>query len=413
MEHDRGVSEAGLSTAGRHVGDSGLPSAPAVRVTVVAVLLPLVIATVAGLVLLWPSGEPPEVEGAQRSDATVLDVRECAAPPEGSGSGECREADVRIDSGTDDGVVVVVPVPFGAGAPDFEPGDRVIVGAVPDAPIESRYELLDYQRQLPLLILALTFAAAVIALSGWRGVASLASLGLSIAVLITFVLPALLDGRPPLAVAVVGASTIMIATLYLSYGVSVRTSVALLGTLFSLTLTGVLGLVFTTVGRFTGLADEASAYLGAVGGSIDIRGLLLAGLVIGALGVLDDVTVTQTAAVWELANADPEASRRSLFGAGLRIGRQHVSATVNTLVLAYAGASLPVLLLFAVSGQGPLDTVTNELIAQEIVRALVGGLGIVAAVPLTTLIAALAVRERPRPRGNRGRRARAAAHVSS
>ncbi|HJU96383.1 MAG TPA: YibE/F family protein, partial [Jiangellaceae bacterium] len=188
--------------------------------------------------------------------------------------------------------------------------------------------------------------------------------------------------------------------------------VALLGTLLSLTLTGVLGLVFTTAGRFTGLADEASVYLGAVGASIDIRGLLLAGLVIGALGVLDDVTVTQTAAVWELADADPEASRRALFAAGLRIGRQHVSATVNTLVLAYAGASLPVLLLFAVSGQGPLDTVTNELIAQEVVRALVGGLGIVAAVPLTTLIAALAVRERPGLRRIRGRRMRAAAHLS-
>ena len=234
-------------------------------------------------------------------------------------------------------------------------------------------------------------------MSRWRGLASLASLGLSIAILITFVLPALLDGRPPLAVAVVGASTIMIATLYLSYGFSVRTSVALLGTLVSLTLTGVLGLVFTTVGRFTGLVDEASAYLGAVGASIDIQGLLLAGLVIGALGVLDDVTVTQTAAVWELADADPEASRRSLFAAGLRIGRQHVSATVNTLVLAYAGASLPLLLLFAVSGSGPRHR--DERADRPGGRAGARrGLGIIAAVPLTTSIAALAVRERPRLR---------------
>jgi len=412
MEHGHSTGESGLPSTGQHAGESGLPSAPAVRLTVIAVLLPLIAATVAGLIVLWPDGDLPDVEGAQRSDATILDVRQCAAPPEEDSGEECREADVRIDSGADEGVRVVVPVPFGAGAPDYEPGDRVIVGAVPDAPIESRYELLDYQRQMPLLILAVMFATAVIVLSRWRGLASLASLGLSIAILITFVLPALLDGRPPLAVAVVGASTIMIATLYLSYGFSVRTSVALLGTLLSLTLTGVLGLVFTTVGRYTGLADEASAYLGAVGASIDIQGLLLAGLVIGALGVLDDVTVTQTAAVWELADADPEASRRSLFAAGLRIGRQHVSATVNTLVLAYAGASLPLLLLFAVSGQGPLDTVTNELIAQEVVRALVGGLGIIAAVPLTTLIAALAVRERPRLRRSRGRRARAAVDVS-
>ncbi len=413
MEH--GHHGSGLPSAGHHASESGLPSAPAVRRTVVAVLLPLVLATVAGIVLLWPGDDRPQVEGAERSDATILEIRECAVPAgEESASGEeCREADVRIDSGPDEGVQVVIPVPFGTGAPDFEAGDRVVVGAVQDAPIESRYELLEYQRQLSLLILVLTFAAAVIALSRWRGVASLASLALSVAVLITFVLPALLDGRPPLAVAVVGASTIMIVTLYLSYGFSLRTSVALLGTLLSLTLTGVLGLVFTTLGRFTGLADEASAYLGGVGASIDLHGLLLAGIVIGALGVLDDVTVTQTAAVWELADADPAASRRSLFAAGLRIGRQHVSATVNTLVLAYAGASLPVLLLFAVSGQGVLDTVTTELIAQEVVRALVGGLGIVAAVPLTTLVAALAVRERPRLRRRRGRRARPAVDVSA
>jgi uncharacterized membrane protein len=227
-------------------------------------------------------------------------------------------------------------------------------------------------------------------------------------ILIVFVLPALLDGQPPLAVAVVGASAIMICTLYLSHGVSLRTSVSLLGTLISLSLTGLLGLLFTNAGRFTGLADDSAPFLAILGESIDLRGLLLAGLVIGALGVLDDVTVTQTAAVWELAHADPAASRRTLFSAGLRIGREHVSAAVNTLVLAYAGASLTLLLLFAGSGQGPLDTVTTELVAQEVVRALVGGLGIVAAVPVTTMVAALVVRERPR--APRLRRAHAA-HV--
>jgi uncharacterized membrane protein len=204
-------------------------------------------------------------------------------------------------------------------------------------------------------------------------------------------------------VAVVGSSAIMIITLYLSHGISVRTSVALLGTLISLTLTGLLGAYFTQAAQFAGLADESSAYLGALESDIDVRGLLLAGLVIGALGVLDDVTVTQTAAVWEVARADPDATRPRLVGAGLRVGRDHVAATVNTLVLAYAGAALPVLLLFAVSGQGVIDTVTTELVAQEVVRALVGGLGIVAAVPVTTVLAALAVRERPRRRGRRVR----------
>jgi uncharacterized membrane protein len=380
-------------THGQHAGEVGLPSAPAVRRTVVAILLPLILATVAGMVLLWPDGDAPRIQGAQNADATVLEIRECETPAEAE---DCLEATVRIDSGPDEGVEVVVPVPFGEGAPVFETGDAVVIAAAEDQPIESRYELMDQQRAWPVFALALTFAVAVVALSRWRGLAALASLALSVAILIVFVLPALLDGKPPLAVAVVGASAIMIGTLYLSHGVSLRTSVALLGTLISLSLTGVLGSLFTTVGRFTGLAGDSERYLATVGESIDLRGLLLAGLVIGALGVLDDVTVTQTAAVWELADADPAASRRTLFSAGLRIGREHVSAAVNTLVLAYAGASLTLLMLFAVSGQGVLDTVTNELVAQEVVRALVGGLGIIAAVPVTTLVAALAVRERPR-----------------
>jgi uncharacterized membrane protein len=396
-------------THGQHAGEAGLPSAPTVRLTVVVILLPLIFATVVGMILLWPSGDGPQFEGAQRADATILDIQECAQPVDAQPSEACLDATVRIDSGPDQGIDVVVPMPFGEGAPVFEPGDAVVIAAAADQPIESRYELIDQQRAWPLFALAVTFAVAVIALSRWRGLAALASLALSVVILIVFVLPALLDGQPPLAVAVVGASAIMICTLYLSHGVSLRTSVSLLGTLISLSLTGLLGLLFTTVGRFTGLADDSASYLAALGESIDLRGVLLAGLVIGALGVLDDVTVTQTAAVWELADADPAASRRTLFSAGLRIGREHVSAAVNTLVLAYAGASLTLLLLFVGSGQGPLDTVTTELVAQEVVRALVGGLGIVAAVPVTTMIAALVVRERPRVA--RVRRAHAAASV--
>jgi uncharacterized membrane protein len=394
-------------THSKHTGEAGLRSAPAVRRTVIAILLPLIVATVVGLVLLWPDGDKPRIQGAQRADATILDVQQCA-PPAGNESGEaCPEATIRIDSGPDQGIDVVIPLPFGEGAPVFRAGDAVVIGAAFDQPIESRYELIDQQRAWPLFALAVTFALAVVALSRWRGLAALASLALSVLILIVFVLPALLDGKPPLAVAVVGASAIMICTLYLSHGVSLRTSVSLVGTLISLSLTGLLGLLFTTLGRFTGLGDESAPYLASLGLNIDLRGLLLAGLVIGALGVLDDVTVTQTAAVWELADADSTASRRTLFSAGLRIGREHVSAAVNTLVLAYAGASLTLLMLFAVSGQGVLDTVTTELVAQEVVRALVGGLGIVAAVPVTTLVATLAVGERTRD--SPGRRARAVA----
>lgn len=393
------------------------PASPQVRRFVLCVLVPLVFATIAGLVVLWPSGDPPSIEAGVRTDAVILGIRQCAdtvdtpSVPADEGeqsTGECREADVRIDSGPDAGTETVVPLPFGVGAPDFEVGDEVVLGALPDAPLDSRYEVLDFQRGVPLIWLGVAFAGAVVVLSGWKGLAALGGLAVSILVLVGFVLPALLTGGEPLPVAVVGASVIMIVTLYLAHGFSIRTSVALIGTLISLTLTGVLGSLFTSLARFTGVADDATSYLGTVNAELNVRGLLLAGLVIGALGVLDDVTVTQSAAVWELAAADPASSRRSLFAAGLRIGREHVAATVNTLVLAYVGASLPLLMLFSVAGHGVTGAITTEAVAQEIVRALVGGLGIVAAVPVTTGLAVLAVRGRPHRRaGRRGHRSMA------
>jgi uncharacterized membrane protein len=381
--------------------DDAASSNPAVRRMVLATLAPLVVATIIGLIVLWPSS--PEVDsfyGGERVNATVIDIQPCAdidAP-------ECREAAIRLDNGPDADAEVTVPLPYGEAAPDVELGDKIVVRGVADQPLAQRYDFVDFQRSIPLLALAVVFALAVVALSRWRGLAALAGLGISVLVLTMFVLPALLNGESPLAVAVVGASAIMICTLYLSHGVSIKTSVALLGTLVSLTLTGLLGSAAIAAAQFTGLADDSAVYLGAMASQIDLRGLLLAGLVIGALGVLDDVTVTQASAVWELAAADSAMRRGQLFAAALRIGRDHVAATVNTLVLAYAGAALPLLLLFVAAAQGFTDVVTTEIVAQEVVRALAGSLGIIAAVPVTTALAVVAVRTRQRPRGRRVRR---------
>lgn len=399
---------------GTHLHPDDQPANPRVRAVVLAVLIPLMLATLAGLVVLWPTDEAPTIEAGVRTDAHILDVRPCTtlegdAETQNSVDGtECQEAEVRITSGPDEGVETVVPLWFGSGAPEFEPGDDVVLSATPGQPLEQRYEVLDFQRGAPLTWLGVMFAVAVVVLSRWKGLAALGGLAISIVVVVFFLLPALLAGREPLPVAVVGASVIMIVTLYLSHGLSIRTSVALIGTLTSLTLTGVLGAVFTLLGKFTGLSDHSASYLGLVDAELNVQGLLLAGLVVGALGVLDDTTVTQAATVWELSAADPNASRRGLFAAGMRVGREHVAATVNTLVLAYVGASLPLLMLFSVAGQGVADTLTSEAVAQEVVRALVGGLGIIAAVPVTTGLAVLAVRPAA-PAGRRRRRARAAA----
>jgi uncharacterized membrane protein len=302
---------------------------------------------------------------------------------------------VRLTSGDDAGAVFVAGAPVGVGAPEVSVGDAVVLQVNLGAPPDERYVVVDFQRDRVLLALAAVFAVAVVVLARWRGVAALVGLGASLAVLVLFVLPAVLQGQNPLAVAVVGSAAIAFLTMLLAHGPSARTAVALLGVLASLLLTAALGAVVISLGEFTGLAEESSAFLPAFGADVDPRGLLLAGLVIGALGVLDDVTITQTAAVHEIRAADPSQSRRTLLRAGMRVGRDHVAATVNTLVLAYAGAALPLLLLFLLSGSAWSQVLTGELVAQEVVRTLVGALGIVAAVPLTTALAASLAAGRP------------------
>lgn len=362
---------------------------------VYAALAAALLATVAGLALLWPRDLPTRVDEGSRVPATVIDLVPCDVALPGAdegtlGSGpECRAAVVRVDGGVDTGVEVVLPAPAGAGAPTLQAGDRIVLLATlagADRPATERYAVVDFQRQLPLTALAATFAVAVVALAGWRGVRALVGLAASLGVLLVFVVPALLVGQDPLAVAVVGAAAIAFLTLPLTHGLTPVTSVALLGSLVALALTAVLGAAVTAATRLTGLANESAALLVGLN-EVEPRGLLLAGLVIGALGVLDDVTVTQAATVRELASALPDAPRRTVFGSAMTVGRDHVAATVNTLALAYAGAALPLLLLFVLAGTGFGSVVTGELVATEVVRALVGGLGIVAAVPLTTGLA--------------------------
>lgn len=355
-----------------------------------AVLVPLIAATAVGLVLLWPSNGGMQVPPGFASEAakgTVVDMHPCHNEVP-----ECLAATVELTSGPGTPGRVEALMPFGEQAPTVESGDDVLLSHIPTAPSGERYSFVDFDRTQPLLLLLGCFVVGVLLLSRWRGIGSLAGLAFSLLLVAVFALPALLAGSPPIAVAIVTASTIMLVTLYLSHGVSIRTSVAVLGTLLSLAITGVLGSVFTGIGSFTGLKEEESSFIGAVAGQVDLSGLLLAGLVIGALGVLDDVTVTQASAVWELAGAEPSASGRQRFARAMRIGRAHVASTVNTLVLAYVGATLPLLLVFSVIDIPFGVAVSQEQVAQEVVRALVGGLGIIAAVPITTGIAVLTAR---------------------
>lgn len=384
------------------------PAAPAsapVRRLLLVLLVPLVLATVVGALLLYPFGHDQRT-GAEaglaqvpvRGDVTAVARSGCG--PDGGQAGQtgCVLVTVRMTDGGAAGRDIHIPVPDEPTSPSFSVGDAVVLSFSGGDPTSSQsYQLADFQRGVPLLLLAVLFVAAVLLLGRWQGLASLGALALSFVVLVLFVLPAILAGEDPLAVAVVGAGLIMFVVLYLTHGVSARTSTAVLGTLVSLALIGVLGVAFSAFGKLTGLDQDTANLVSLLGHGIDTRGLLLAGAVIGALGVLDDVTVTQTSAVWELRRANPALGFRELYAAGSRIGRDHLSSVVNTLVMAYAGAALPLLLAFALSGRGLGEILTAQQVAQEVVRTLVGSIGLVAAVPVTTALAAFVATREPAP----------------
>ncbi|WP_414721512.1 YibE/F family protein [Streptomyces sp. LMG1-1-1.1] len=394
------------------------PAAPVsrhLRKVIAAVLIPFATAVVVGLVVLWPGGTPAhERTGVgfdrQTEQGKVVSVEQvdcksvnaAQVPPTGDTStpegrealaaqqGECGKATIEVTSGPEKGRTFTEIVQPDAPRQLHE-GQGVVVAYAPDAPRDLQYSVTDVNRKLPLALLAGIFALAVVVVGRMKGVMALIALVMSFLVLTFFILPAILEGSNPLVVAVVGSSAIMLIALYMCHGLSARTSVAVLGTLISLLLIGLLGSLFIGWASLSGNTDDSTGLIHGLYPEIDMSGLLLAGVIIGSLGVLDDVTVTQTSAVWELRQADPGMGPRALYRAGIRIGRDHIASVVNTLVLAYAGAALPLLLLFSIA-QSSMGTVANsELVAEEIVRTLVGSIGLVAAVPLTTALAALVV----------------------
>ncbi len=310
-------------------------------------------------------------------------------------------AEVLLLSGPDAGAVVTAVVGGPSGSSDlpaYRVGDEVILTASP-GPDGTFYLIGDRMRGPVLGLLVAVFAAAVLVVGGWRGLRSLLALALTLGVVLKVVVPLLLRGWDPVLLAVGTATVVTVLTLLLTEGWRRMTLAAVLGTFCALALTAGLAVVFNSLAAFTQFqASEEAAFLArSLGAGFDVRGLLLAAIIYGALGVLDDVTVTQAATVAELRAANPRADRRWLIGSAMNIGRSHIAATVNTLVLAYLGASLPLLLLFAVGQQPALVTASSEFVAVEIVRGLVGSIGIVAAVPFTTVVAALLLHQPPAP----------------
>ena len=392
-----------------HTHGGALPATPAhIRRRLAYAIAPFIGLTLGFLILLWPAADPIGSEGVAlpaQVDATVTGVEEggCVAPP--GSNFACSVVEVRIDSGPDTGDTFTRDQSVGPGSRALTPGDPIVVAKADGEPGTGEdYYFVDYRRDLPLVVLGVLFVAVVVLISRLRGFLSLVGLALSLLVLVRFVLPAILEGSDPVLVAVTGSAAIMFVTLYLAHGVNVRTTTAILGTLLSLALTGGLAIAFVELCRFTGFGSEEATFLQISAEQVNLEGLLLGGIIIGTLGVLDDVTVTQASAVWELRVANPAYSVRRLYSSALRIGRDHIASTVNTLVLAYAGASLPLLILFTISSR-PLGAVlTTEVVAEEIVRTFVGSIGLVASVPITTALAAAVVGAAPD--GEKGKESR-------
>lgn len=349
--------------------------------------------TVFGLLLLWPGGGTERVMDAAElvEEPVAATVRSVVVAPCSSAPDDpirCLTATVELTEGPQRGTVGTIEQAVADSGQQMGTGDDIYVTVTDLGDGTVVYSFYEYQRGRPLALLLAVFVGAVLLLGRLRGFGALGGLAASLGVLAVFMLPSLLDGNPAVPVALVAASVIAFIALYLAHGVTLATSVALLGTFASLALTGILAAVFVRAARFTGFVEDSSFFLQALGTEIDARGILLAGIVIGSLGVLDDVTVTQVSAVWELRSSRPEADARELYRRAVRIGRDHISSTVNTLFLAYAGAALPLLLLFTETGRSLGSVLTSEVVATEIVRSLVGSIGLVASVPITTWLAA-------------------------
>ena len=369
---------------------------------IATMLVTAAVATLVGVFALWPSDERSEeiqrnaeeiALTAKLLKATVHEASESSCGYSISAEVEvCRNVTVVVEEGPESGSLVALPevnTSFDPTFPQLAVGDSVILGF---DPVTSSYYYQDRDRMSSLWWLILIFAVTVICLARVRGLLALFAMGGTVIMLVKFVAPSVLDGHDPVLVCVVAAAAIAYFSLYFTHGFSLMTSVALAGTLIALALTLGISWAFFELAKFSGYSSEEAFVLPFLAESLDVRGLLLGGTIIAALGALDDVTVTQAATVLELSARNNELSTRQLTMSGLRVGRAHIASTVNTLLLAYAGSSIPLLLLFAVSEQSLGDVANSELIAIELVRTLCGSIGLVAALPITTYLAALLMR---------------------
>jgi uncharacterized membrane protein len=356
-------------------------------------LVPVGVATVVGLFVLWPDGGPTRAQraaevalppGTTYPDARVVSVEpfDCSLDP--AVPATCAKAVVEVLDGEGKGDFQQVDIEADVFTSGVAEGDTLVLSRDPAAEGGPSYQFFDYERNVPIVVLAILFAVVVGGVARWRGLASLLGLGFAFFILLTFVLPSLLADHNPTLVSLVGSAAIMFVVLYLAHGFSARTTTALVGTLFGLALVAVLGSVAVSAARLTGLTSEDTVTLHGYDPTLNFSGLVLAGVVVAGLGILNDVTITQASAIWQLEEASPDMTWRELYRRGMAVGRDHIASTVYTIVFAYAGAFLPALLLLELYSMPFWTAITSTSLAEEIIRTFVGAIALVLAVPVTT-----------------------------
>jgi uncharacterized membrane protein len=381
-----------------------LLSTRAGRVIGLGVVL-LGVGTAVALVALWPSHRfhvpgTEVVDSSAIDPATVTGVERATCPAETRPG--CQRVSIQLDGGRDKGEYSLLFMPADEAAPRLSVGDRIRVTAAASDygtgvtvdpsqisdPSEAPYAFVDYRRGWPLLWLVGLFAFLVVVLGRRIGALSLIGAVVGLLLVVKFVAPAILDGSSPLLVALVGAFAAMFVSIVSLYGMSAKSLASLAGTAVSLAVIGLLAVIGVHAAKITGTASEEATFVQSLGGGrLSLQGLVIAGMLIGALGVLNDVAVSQASTVLALRRANATWSRRQLTAAAMDVGRDHLGATVNTLVFAYAGAALPLLLVFSSQGIAFSDAVGRETVASEIVAAVVGSIGLICAVPLSTIAA--------------------------
>jgi uncharacterized membrane protein len=360
-------------------------------------LVPVGLATVIGLLVLWPDGGSSRAQQAAETylppgttypEGRVVSVEPYECGADAARPATCATAVVEITEGEGAGDFQQIDIQPDVVAAGVEKGDMLVLTRDGGAEGGATYQFFDYARGAPIIVLAVAFAVVVGLVARLRGLASLLGLAFAFVILLQFVLPGLLAENSPTLVSLVGSAAIMFVVLYLAHGFSARTTTALVGTLFGLTLVAVLGSVAVAVARLTGLTSEETVTLQGYDPTLNFSGLVLAGVVVAGLGVLNDVTITQASAVWQLHEVSPEMTWRQLFARGMAVGRDHIASTVYTIVFAYAGAALPLLLLFELYRQPFLVVLFSSAVAEEVIRTLVGAIALVLAVPVTTAVGA-------------------------